>query len=148
MVASGCLDSLPKRSVSGVTTQNKQDVECDDPASASSVAATSPSDCKDALSCVLTGDGTNVTCTTSTPDMASTDVNASVANCYCGTHQGAACISMGPNGPCASSEATDLGTTDPTMAIANFTDGTQSPGAVGNQVLNCALTGNCNVCFK
>ena len=159
MIAGICLDSLPKESVEvdgvKVITENAQGLECGDPMTADNIAAMNPGQCLDALSCTLTGNGSNVTCTTSTPDMASTDPNATVGNCYCGANMGADCInpSLGPIGVCKANEATDVsayvgGASDVTDTLADFTAPNLSPGGVGNQVLNCALTANCNACFK
>jgi hypothetical protein len=148
MVASACLDSAPKNSIPGVRTQGRTGLECEDPLSVTNVAANNPAICRDVLSCTLTSNH----CSTSAPGMASTDPNASVSDCYCGTHLGASCTapapSGGPNGACKTNEETGVGSTDPTTVLANFTDGTKSPGGVGNQILNCALTAACNICFN
>jgi hypothetical protein len=148
MVASACLDSVAKLSVPGVTTQGKSGIECEDPNSATNVASTNPANCRDALTCTITSSH----CSTPAGAGLTTDPNSSVSDCFCGTHLGAACTqpppSGGPNGPCVTNEDTDLGSTDPTTDLAKFTDGSQSPGGVGNQILNCALTANCAMCFQ
>jgi len=147
LVARACLNSAPKHSVFGVTTQGKSGLECEDALSATNVAANNAAQCRDALVCTLTSNHC------STPTAGDTnDPNASVSNCYCGSHLGAACTqappSGGPNGVCKTSEETDLVLTDPTAILANFVDGTKSPGAVGNEILNCGLTASCGMCFK
>jgi hypothetical protein len=168
LVAGTCLDSVAAASapvgigIAHVVTHNKQGLECEDPQTATNVAAGNPADCRDALQCTLTGGGTlsdgmitggTGECTTSTPDMASSDPNASVGNCYCGTAIGAACLTAGnPNGSCATNITTDVGSflasNTPTDISGALTDGSQSPGGVGVEILNCGLTSNCNVCFK
>jgi len=148
MVASACLDSAPKNSILGIKTQGRTGLECEDPLTATNVAANDPAECRDVLGCVLTSNH----CSTSTPAMASTDPNASVSDCYCGTHLGSACTapapSGGPNGACKTNEEIAIGSKDPTIVLANFTDGTKSPGGVGNEILNCALTAACDICFN
>jgi hypothetical protein len=149
MVAGECLDSVHAGTVTGVVTHGKSNFECEDTGTGNDSSA-SPADCRDALTCTLTTDH----CTTATPGMASTDPNASVSNCYCGTNLGASCISPGPNGPCLTNEQTDIGSflsppvTDPTDILTDFTTSSLSPGGVGNEVLNCALTALCDICFK
>jgi hypothetical protein len=156
LVAGACLDSVTAGSVTGVTTHGKTNLECEDTGTGNDATA-SPADCRDSLSCVITGvggSGTTPHCTTTTPGAASTDPNASVSNCYCGTNLGAACISPGPNGPCVSNEITDIGSfqtpavSDPTDILSDFTTSSLSPGGVGNAVLNCGLTAGCNICFN
>lgn len=162
-----CLDSAPANSVVGIgiahiVTHNKQGLECEDATTATNVAAQNPADCRDALQCTLTGGGSlsdgkltggTGQCTTSTPGEASSDPNASVGNCYCGTAVGAACLTVGAaNGSCETNITTDVGgflaSNTPTNISGALTDGSQSPGGVGDQILNCALSENCNVCFK
>jgi hypothetical protein len=168
LVAGTCLDSVAAASapvgigIAHVVTHNKQGLECEDPQTATNVAAGNPADCRDALQCTLTGGGTlsdgmitggSGECSTSTPDMASSDPNASVGNCYCGTAIGAACLTVGAaNGSCETNITTDVGSflasNTPTDISGALTDGSQSPGGVGAQILNCALSENCNVCFQ
>jgi hypothetical protein len=156
MVAGTCLDSVAACTVTGVTTHGKTNLECEDTGTGNDSSA-SPADCRDALSCVITGVGANGTvpfCTTVDKGAASTDPNASVSNCYCGTNLGSACISPGPNGPCVNNMITDVGSfqspavSDPTDILSDFTTSSLSPGGVGNQILNCALTAGCNNCFN
>jgi hypothetical protein len=147
LVAKACLDSAAKHSVAGVTTQGKSGLECEDPLSATNVAANNAAQCRDTLACTLISNHC------STPTAGDTmDPNDSVSNCYCGSHLGAACTqappSGGPNGVCKANQETDLGVTDPTTILANFVDGSKSPGAVGNEILNCALTASCGTCFQ
>jgi len=171
MVAGECLDSAAKSSVNGVVTHDVTGAECGDTGSDSATqtsndSSASASQCLDALQCVLTGGGTfsdpstgaTLTgglgeCTTGTAGAASTDPNASIGNCYCGANAGAACISAGPIGPCHTNIATDVsayvgGATDYTDTLSDLTAQNLSPGGVGIQVLNCALTSNCNICFS
>jgi len=166
LVAGTCLDSAAANSVVGigiahVVTHNKSNLECEDPQTADDVAATNPGDCRDALQCILTGGGTlsagSLTggtgeCTSATPP-ASTDPNASVGNCYCGTATGANCLAAGKaNGACVTNITTDVGSflasNNPTNISGALTDGSQSPGGVSDQILNCGLTADCDVCFK
>jgi hypothetical protein len=168
LVAGTCLDSTTTAlapagiGIAKVVTHNKSGLQCEDPSTATNVAALSPADCIDALTCDLTGGGTISTtgitgghgeCTSATPP-ASSDPNASVGNCYCGTASGAACLTPGnANGSCETNITTDVGSflsagNTPTNISGALTDGSQSPGGVGDQILNCGLTAGCNVCFE
>jgi len=173
MVAGECLDTTAGTigtAPNTVTAHNITGAECGDTGIDGTTGVTNDSSasvtqCSDALQCVLTGGGTysdpstgavltggTGECTTGTPGAASSDPSATVGNCYCGANQGSACTSSGPIGPCHTNEATDVsayvgGATDYTDTLADFTAPNLSPGGVGNQVLNCALTANCNICF-
>jgi hypothetical protein len=151
MVASLCLDSAPKNSIPGVKTLGAKNFECEDTGVPAATSA-NPAQCRDALDCTINSNGGATPHCTSPNPPASTDPQASVSDCYCGTHLGSACNSPpptgGPNGVCQAREETDLGTTDPTTVLARFTDGSLSPGGFGNGILNCALTNLCDACFK
>jgi hypothetical protein len=156
LVANACIDADGTTNGLGIPVTN---AECGDPNGMGenppfdslNGSSTSVPACLDALTCVLTGDeGALPHCTTALSPF-------TTGNCFCGANRGAACIASpsSPTGVCASSEFTDLGTTDPTTATGHFTDPT-NPGGVGNAIMNCAVTAlsggttppiDCGSCF-
>lgn len=168
LVAGGCLDSAAAASaptgigIARVATHDEQGRECEDPTTATNVAAENPADCRDALTCTLTGGGTlslgvltggHGECTSPAPP-ASTDATASLGNCYRGAASGLPCLTPGfsANGACETNITTDVGSflssNTPGNIILDLADGSKSPGGVGIQILNCGLSNNCDVCFE
>ncbi len=147
LVANACLDGSgngppPAGNGSGIAVTSS---ECGDPNGAGSnppfdnpnVSSTNVAHCLDALTCTLTSSGAN-----SPSECSLSQLPASVSNCFCGAHTGSTCLSSpaAAIGVCASSIATDIGSTDPTTVLSHFTDPTYSPGGVGLAILNCGLT--------
>jgi hypothetical protein len=89
--------------------------------------------CLETLSCVLT---TNCASSgTGTP-------------CYCGSAQGASCLSPGnANGMCKSQEERGLETTDPAKIATGFGD-SSTGGGVANELVQCLNDNSCSDCFQ
>jgi VWD domain-containing protein/Fn3 domain-containing protein/collagen triple helix repeat protein len=158
LVLNGCLDSTgapwPAGNGSGTAITNS---ECGDPNGVNvnppfdntNDSAANPALCLDALDCVLTSNDTNTA-----SECSLSQLPASVADCYCGSDTGSACLSA-QNGVCAARIAVDLGTTDSTTILEHFTDTTYS-GGVGLAILNCGLVApatppaaaTCPTCFN
>jgi hypothetical protein len=167
LITNACIDADGTTNGLGLPVTN---AECGDPNGANSNppfdslngSAANVAHCFDALTCALTGGGTDSVsgavgsetpgavphCTTALSPF-------TVGNCFCGANKGSACITSAaaPIGVCASNEFTDLGTTDPIFATGHFADPT-NPGGVANAILNCAVTAlnggtaACGSCFK
>jgi hypothetical protein len=147
LIANACLDGSgtgvpPAGNNSGTPVTNS---ECGDPNGAGvnfpfdnpNASTSNPANCLSALTCVITSNGANPA-----SECSLSQAPPSVSNCYCGANTGSLCLSSPASaiGVCASIIDTDIGSTDPTTVLSNFTNTTFSPGGVGLAILNCGLT--------